>query len=409
MVKKIVSIVGLIVVLMFGFIGISPADTDTNLLENSGFEYGSTNWNFGSYGSGGGTAIVDTYHSHTGSNSAFNHSSTSWTAWNQNTVSGLAAGTYTATGWVKSGGTYSELAFQVKRNGNYYDGIDCAVNGSWSKYTIENISVSEGDSITVQGYMEGDANAWINWDDFTLTATAPTPEETSMPVGDLPGWHQIFADDFNTDVPLGNFPSAVSDKWDAYPAGWHDTSGNGEYNPEKVVSIANGKMNLYIHTENGVHYVAAPCPKLPTYGQLYGRYSVRFRADSLHGYKTAWLLWPDSEVWPRDGEIDFPEGNLDQHIYAFMHRQNGMSGDDQDGYATGADYGSWHIATIEWSPTHCKFILDGVTIGDSTKRIPNTSMHYVLQTETTLSGFEPADSVAGNVEIDWVTIYSYDP
>jgi hypothetical protein len=34
---------------------------------------------------------------------------------------------------------------------------------------------------------------------------------------------------------------------------------------------------------------------------------VRFKTDSMHGYKGAWLLWPASEVWPRDGEIDFPE------------------------------------------------------------------------------------------------------
>jgi hypothetical protein len=32
-------------------------------------------------------------------------------------------------------------------------------------------------------------------------------------------------------------------------------------------------------------------------------------------------------------------------------------------------------------------------------------MHWVLQTETQLSGGPPADSAAGNVQIDWVTAY----
>ena len=39
-----------------------------------------------------------------------------------------------------------------------------------------------------------------------------------MPVGDLTGWHQVFADDFTTDVPIGSFPAEVS-KWTAYPDG----------------------------------------------------------------------------------------------------------------------------------------------------------------------------------------------
>jgi len=42
-------------------------------------------------------------------------------------------------------------------------------------------------------------------------------------------------------------------------------------------------------------------------GLLYGRYAIHFKADPVPGYKTSWLLWPDSEKWPQDGEIDFPE------------------------------------------------------------------------------------------------------
>jgi len=68
--------------------------------------------------------------------------------------------------------------------------------------------------------------------------------------GDIPGWHQIFADDFPTDVPIGCFsgcdqgtartctglPSAVEAKWWAYPDGWKDTGGQGTYSPSRVCS-----------------------------------------------------------------------------------------------------------------------------------------------------------------------------
>jgi hypothetical protein len=228
-----------------------------------------------------------------------------------------------------------------------------------------------------------------------------------MPVGDIPGWHQIFADDFLTDVPLGSFPSAVSSRWNAYPDGWMDTSKNGTYEPSKVVSISGGVLRMHLHTEGGVHMVSAPEPILPggTPGLLYGRYAVCFRSDPVPGYKTAWLLWPDSENWPTDGEIDFPEGNLDGTISAFMHRMNGTSGSDQDAYTSTATYPTWHTAVIEWSATQCRFLLDGTVLGASTQRIPSTKMHWVLQTETQLSGGPPSDTAAGDVEVDWVVAY----
>jgi hypothetical protein len=243
------------------------------------------------------------------------------------------------------------------------------------------------------------------------TATGPSgadPSGEGMPVGDIPGWHQVFTDNLTTDVPLGSFPSAVSSKWGDYADGSHDTSGRGTYMPSKVVSVQNGVMNLYIHTENGVHMVAVPYPRIPGAtshnGQLYGRYAIRFRADPLQGYKTAFLLWPDSDAWPGDGEIDFPEGDLAGTMSAFMHHQGATSGSDQDAYDTTTGYSSWHTAVIEWGPSATRFILDGTTIGTSTSGIPNTPMHWVLQTETR-SSVVPSDSTAGNVQIDWVAVY----
>lgn len=225
-----------------------------------------------------------------------------------------------------------------------------------------------------------------------------------MPIGDIPGWHQVFADDFLTDVPLGQFPTAVSSQWgNSYPDGWLDTSKAGTYMPSQVVSISGGVMNLYLHTAGGVAMVAAPVPTLPT--MTYGRYVVRFRSDPVSGYKTAWLLWPDSEAWPRDGEIDFPEGSLDGTIGGFVHYQNGASGSDQ--YVmpdTGATYTAWHTAEIDWLPTGVTFLLDGKIVGQTTTRIPNTPMHFVLQTET--DGGTPPAGAAGNLQIDWVTVYS---
>jgi hypothetical protein len=233
-----------------------------------------------------------------------------------------------------------------------------------------------------------------------------------MPVGDLPGWRQVFTDDFNTSVPVGGFAAVYGSRWAIYGDGWKDTAAQSEgtasrYFPSRVLSVQDGMLNKYLHTENGITMVAAVAPKIGD--QLYGRYAVRFRADEVAGFKTAWLLWPQSGAWPGDGEIDFPEGNLDGNIWAFTHRQGATSGSDQDAFATSARYGSWHTAVFEWKPGSVTFILDGRVIGTSTNRVPNTPMHWVLQTETCLGNCQPSSTAEANVQIDWVAAYAYNP
>jgi hypothetical protein len=233
-----------------------------------------------------------------------------------------------------------------------------------------------------------------------------------MPATDLPGWRLVFNDDFESSVDRGAFPFGVAKKWDAYPKTWRDTSKNGVYSPD-IVSIHDGLMDIYLHTTSGIHKVAAPVPLLPGKagwgGQLYGRYAVRFRADPVPGYKTAWLLWPLSNTWPRDGEIDFPEGDLTGTISAFVHRQGATTGSDQDIFHTQAQYSDWHTAVIEWTPERVEFYLDGASIGKATSRIPDTAMRWVIQTETALSGAAPPDAAEGHVYLDWVAVWAYTP
>jgi len=206
----------------------------------------------------------------------------------------------------------------------------------------------------------------------------------------------------HSDVPLGSFPGpAYGDRWSGYE-GQRDTSGEGTYTNQWVVSVHDGTMDMYLRTENGTPLVAAPQPRLSDrYGQTYGRYTVRFRADPVPGYKTAWLLWPDSDHWA-DGEIDWPEGPLSGEMYAANLRVGNPGEFDlmTGGVAT---FGDWHIATIEWTPRAVVFFLDGKEIGRSTS-VPTTPMHWVLQTETD-HGRPPADA-AGHVQVDWVAIYA---
>ena len=234
------------------------------------------------------------------------------------------------------------------------------------------------------------------------TAPAGSPSGVAAPRGNLAGWTQTYVEDFTTNVATGAWPGAYTNHWYAYDDGSHDTSRNGTYMPSKVLSVHDGVLDYSVRTENGQHLVAAPVMK-DTYGQIYGRYSVRFRSDRLPGYKNAWLLWPDTERWPDDGEIDFPEGNLDGTIGAFSHYASATGGQDQ--FSTSSTFSEWHTATIEWLPGKVTFTLDDRVLGSSTRDVPNTAMHWVLQTETALEGGAPTAGVAGHVLVDWVALY----
>jgi Glycosyl hydrolases family 16 len=262
------------------------------------------------------------------------------------------------------------------------------------------------------------------------SVTTWDPSGVPMPTGNPSGWTQVFADNFaNDNVPVGNWsgcstgsglagshctglPTAVDAKWFAYPDGWAGTPTTGTYEPSQVMSIQNGIMNYAIHTAGGVHMISAPEPKIPVSdggwaGRLYGRYVIRARADSLPGYHLSFLLWPDSGVWPGDGEIDYPEADFNSNtINAFMHWQGGSSGSSQDVYGVSASFNQWHTYEIDWTSAACSFYIDGNLVGRSTANIPDTPMHLILQTGTSFGEATPADSTAGNVQIDWVTAYA---
>jgi len=233
-----------------------------------------------------------------------------------------------------------------------------------------------------------------------------TTSEASL-VNSQPATFQlVFSDDFSREAAEGNFLSTYTN-WSAYPWAYRDTSGKGRYDPD-IISASDGVLSMRLHTDSlGQAHVAAPVPNLPGgIDQLYGRYEVRFRADAVAGYKAAWLLWPQSDEWPRDGEINFPEGDLGGTFGAFMHHQDGSDGNDQDYAGTSARFTDWHTAVIEWTPTAVGFLLDGQVVGSFTERIPSTPMHWVLQTETVLNGDVPPEST-GNVLVDSVKVWKY--
>jgi chitodextrinase len=282
-----------------------------------------------------------------------------------------------------------------------------------------------------------------NWTDSNTVNVTPVAATTGVPASPTPqAWAPLFDEDFTTAAALGQFPGTfyAARGWQAYRPPADDTSGWGLFDPSRNISVANGMLTSHVYTTTNIdprtgkreRLSATPYVKLPTnrgggqtWGQLYGRYSVRMRAVSPTGaatggpgWKVAFLLWPVSNSWSQ-GEIDFPEGELDSTSLGFSHCV-GNPASNCARVSTGTNFADWHWYTIEWTPGKVHFFIDGRDLGGTTSSVPNTEMFYALQSETWLKQdanltsqpytgkyVEPPADSNWNVQIDRVVIQDY--
>jgi hypothetical protein len=218
-----------------------------------------------------------------------------------------------------------------------------------------------------------------------VTVPAPPALNTTFPTRRL-------YEDFSAGVPAG---------WSWYPAPWKDSSQNGIYRGAAGASVVNGVLNIKLEKDSTGWRSTAVVPLL---GQTYGRYSIRIRATGDPDWKIVPLLWPDDNIWPAHGEIDFPEGPVGGLVNGYNHYASVNGG--QDEVKTTALSSDWHTYTTEWMPGLIVFYLDGKEVGRSTKYVSVFPMHWVLQFETSLMAGKIPHGPA-LVEIDWVAIDAY--
>lgn len=226
---------------------------------------------------------------------------------------------------------------------------------------------------------------------------ASAATSTAMPVGDVGKFKQRYAQDFRTaakaaKMTKGSFAWAYQRAWQPYPDGM-----SGMYYSGTQISAHGGVMDVALSGTKG----AAGTFGTPdgAWSHVGGKFSVRARADGGVGNGAAFMLWPTSNVWS-DGEIDYPEGNFEDHPTAFHHSMQPGSEWNATVMATGASWRAWHTYSIEWIPgKSVTYLLDGRVMRTVTKDVPTTAHRYMFQVGNW--------GAPGHLYIDWVTSYEY--
>ena len=203
---------------------------------------------------------------------------------------------------------------------------------------------------------------------------------------------------------------------------YDELSSNGisHWNP-KELTVSDGELHIHSHGKDptgAANYSGALAWTLGAGNQTYGVWAVRARFDPGTGYGPAILLWPQSNSWPHDGEIDLVESVQPTRdtALASVHWGDTPPGQRESGKLLG-DFTRWHVYTVDWEPTYVSIAVDGTVVYDTRHSsqnpvIPSKPMHLVIQQEPGPFGganwiVPPNSSTPDDVvvHVDWVRIY----
>lgn len=197
--------------------------------------------------------------------------------------------------------------------------------------------------------------------------------------------------------------------WTVYDGVGHD--GNGTRDPERVV-VSNGILRidgLANGSTGGMNH---------KFYQQYGRWEVRcrmFPTGSEPGgiYHGVLIVFPESNIWPEEGEYDFMENNVtDTNVKAFMHFPHVDSVPVQQRQFTGPsiDFSEWHNFGFEWTPDGLRGFLDGVQwfetsggaiegVRDDIQDMPSGGLTIQLDNN------DGTDQQPATMEVAWARVY----
>jgi len=238
----------------------------------------------------------------------------------------------------------------------------------------------------------------------TTSATPPpagaAPSGVPMPVGNLPGWRQVFTEDF-TGTTLGRAWFAYEGEPANDPGGWFEPS---------HVRASDGLLTIgaWREPEHNDLYVTGGVSSRNTLSSTYGRYDIRFRMDRGTGIAYALLLWPLDNRYPPEIDIAEDNGRDRSILYSVLHPLRGGTILNE----VAGDFTQWHTVGVEWTPGSLVFTLDGEPWSTvSGEDVPSEPMGLALQSQAWYCGHpweacpDETTPPVVNLQIDWVVAY----
>ncbi|WP_052389649.1 carbohydrate-binding domain-containing protein [Belnapia moabensis] len=170
------------------------------------------------------------------------------------------------------------------------------------------------------------------------------------------------------------------------------------------VKVASGEMQVSAtRHSNGSWSAGGFNSKAANLTIKYGTVEFDVRVEKAQGTQAAILMWPKSDAWPRDGEIDIletPKGGS-------MHTVHWAGANNQDTYSaklSGIDSSQTHHYKMTWLPNLLTIAVDGKVVASWTNPdiIPDTAMgfgamSYVANNSEAWLGGGPNGSTPGKV------------
>jgi beta-glucanase (GH16 family) len=230
-------------------------------------------------------------------------------------------------------------------------------------------------------------------------APSASPEDkarAAVPSDPGPQWKRVTTEDFDT------FRSDAYGTYDSVGA-----FGNG-LRRSSAISVANGLLNITARGDvsGGMAH---------NLDQTYGRWEIRARTDKGRGFGSAILLWPESERFPQDGEIDISEvpSETRDRAHFIVHFPGPGGSDKVYGSYAEDDFSQWHTFAVDWLRDRIVFYVDGVERFRVTDRniIPDKPMHLAMQFDQGpkkdwIPAPDSTTPAAFGLQVDWLRVYA---
>ncbi|RYI24043.1 MAG: glycosyl hydrolase family protein, partial [Acetobacteraceae bacterium] len=179
----------------------------------------------------------------------------------------------------------------------------------------------------------------------------------------------VLSDDFSNGYQTSNWGSAYNGG--SYWNGAFTWSSND-------VNVRNGEMQVTDTRHSDGSWTAGGFSSLKAGLTItYGTVEFDARVEQAQGTQAAILMWPMSDIWPQDGEIDILEAPKGEAMHS-VHWADSSGNHQYSSIFSSIDPSKTHHYSMTWLPNDLIIKIDGVVVAEWTDKsvIPDTAMGF---------------------------------